>query len=335
MAEVAWMTGSEAGKENPRVSVIIPCYNVEQYVIQCVDSVVNQTLKDIEIIIVNDGSTDGTRDRLKKYEGLGNVTIIDRENGGLSVARNEGLDRAVGEYVYFLDSDDYIDTDVLERAVDRMDKDGLDQLIINARNFRDGEPDRVIWEMYPESCDGIYTGRDMLVMLCNRNRYMASVPYRMLKRDLLVKCDISFYEGIIHEDELFTYRVMMKSERTALDNGIIYHRRIRPGSITQDVDYGKRWKGMFRVVSEIDAGNYCKGVTDDQLEVMDELVLHRLGVALNAYAHMGRSLRREERHNHRQLLALAKKNGYYGSVYMRCVCVFWRIYGVAVRVMGK
>jgi hypothetical protein len=92
---------------------------------------------------------------------------------------------------------------------------------------------------------------------------------------------------------------------------------------------------MFRVISEIDADTYYIGATDDQLEVMDELALHRLGIALNAYAHIGKSLRREERHNHRQLLTLAKKHGYYGSAHMRCVCVFWRIYGVAVRAVGK
>lgn len=102
----------------PQVSVIIPVYNVAQYLRQCLDSVTGQTLSDIEIICVNDGSTDGSPAILEEYrEKDGRIVVINRENGGVSAARNCGMEHARGKYVYFLDSDDYLDPEALGKTV--------------------------------------------------------------------------------------------------------------------------------------------------------------------------------------------------------------------------
>ena len=103
----------------PKVSVIIPVYNVEKYLRQCLDSVVNQTLKDIEIICIDDGSTDNSLNILKEYAQKDNrIKIISKKNGGLSSARNAGLKFATGEFVGFVDSDDYIERETYENAVE-------------------------------------------------------------------------------------------------------------------------------------------------------------------------------------------------------------------------
>ena len=98
-----------------KVSIIIPVYNVEEYLERCLNSVFKQTLKDIEIICVNDGSSDKSREILAKYEEISNFKVIDQINSGLSVARNTGLLAAKGEYVGFLDSDDFIDSEFYEK----------------------------------------------------------------------------------------------------------------------------------------------------------------------------------------------------------------------------
>ena len=113
--------------DNPLVSVIIPCYNVEKCVSFCLDSVINQTYKNLEIICVNDGSKDGTLDVLKKYaEKDSRIKIISRENKGLAVTRNDGIDAANGEYISFIDSDDFVSLNLYERMLQLMDEYSAD-----------------------------------------------------------------------------------------------------------------------------------------------------------------------------------------------------------------
>lgn len=113
--------------QNPLVSVIIPCYNVEKSVSYCLDSVINQTYKNLEIICVNDGSKDNTLQILKQYaEKDSRIKIISRENKGLSITRNDGIDASHGEYLSFIDSDDFISLNLYERMISLMDKYSAD-----------------------------------------------------------------------------------------------------------------------------------------------------------------------------------------------------------------
>lgn len=108
-------------KEQPLVSVIIPVYNVERYLAQCLDSVINQTYPNLEIICVNDGSRDGSPDILRRYADEDAwIQVIDKANGGVSQARNDALDCARGEYIMFVDSDDWVEPDACENAVNAM-----------------------------------------------------------------------------------------------------------------------------------------------------------------------------------------------------------------------
>ena len=108
-------------KEQPLVSVIIPVYNVERYLAQCLDSVSHQTYQNLEIICVNDGSRDGSPDILRRYaDEDARIQVIDKANGGVSRARNDALDCARGEYIMFVDSDDWVEPDACENAVNAM-----------------------------------------------------------------------------------------------------------------------------------------------------------------------------------------------------------------------
>ena len=111
----------------PKVSVIVPVYNVEKYIEKCLESLVNQTLKDIEIIIVNDGSKDKSEKIINKFlSKYKNIVYVEKQNGGLSDARNYGMKYAKGEYIAFLDSDDYVDTTIYEKMYNKAKEENAD-----------------------------------------------------------------------------------------------------------------------------------------------------------------------------------------------------------------
>lgn len=127
------------------VSIIVPIYNVEKYLNRCLDSLVNQTFKDIEIIALNNGSTDSSLDILKDYASNDNrITIIDNENLGVSKARNIGIDKASGKYIVFVDSDDWIDTNMIEVLYSNITKNNCDLVMCTyVREFDDHSKEKI------------------------------------------------------------------------------------------------------------------------------------------------------------------------------------------------
>ena len=121
--------------ENIKISVIIPVYNVEKYIGQCLDSIVNQTYKNLEIIIVNDGTKDNSMRVVEKYLSDKRIKIINKENGGLSSARNKGMEEVTGEYISFVDSDDWIELDTYERLIKNLTNE--DVIIFNHSRVED------------------------------------------------------------------------------------------------------------------------------------------------------------------------------------------------------
>ena len=134
----------------PKVSVIIPVYNVEQYLHECLDSVINQTLKEIEIICVDDGSTDSSLEILKEYAAKDNrITVIAQENLHAGVARNAGLTVAKGEYVHFLDSDDWVDLDTYEKLYNIIKKQNVNLIKFKSYTY-DSQKNQIIDNEYTE-----------------------------------------------------------------------------------------------------------------------------------------------------------------------------------------
>ena len=121
--------------DNIKVSVILPVYNGEKYIKKCMESLIDQTLKEIEIICVDDGSVDGTLEALKEYENLDNVTVITQENAGAGAARNKGMSYAKGEYLSFLDADDIFEKDMLEVAYNKAVEDKADMVVFNSDQY--------------------------------------------------------------------------------------------------------------------------------------------------------------------------------------------------------
>lgn len=220
-----------------KISVIVPVYNTEKYLKECLDSILNQTLKDIEIICVNDGSTDNSLKILNEYYDLDNrISVVSQKNSGLSVSRNNGINLSKGEYIYFIDSDDYLEPTALEELYSISKKSNLDILIFKLINFKDGSTEKYTDNYYEMSflnpwANKVFTFKD----LGEKSLDLAvSAPGKLFKRDLIK--DIKFPEGLIFEDNVFFAEAMLKSKRVSFYNKHLYNRRRRDDSITTTFD---------------------------------------------------------------------------------------------------
>lgn len=175
-----------------KVSVIVSVYNVEKYIEKCLDSLVNQTLKDIEIILVNDGSTDGSQKIIEQYmKKYDNIRCIEKENGGAAEARNLGILKASGEYVGFMDSDDYIELEMFECLYKKAKEKNYDVVECNLHHeFPDGTIDTEECKEYTETKQLLMHGRNV-------------VWNKIYKRDWLLKSKVTFPVGVIYEDLAF------------------------------------------------------------------------------------------------------------------------------------
>ena len=221
------------------VSVIMPVYNVEKYVQEAMQSIINQTLADIEIICIDDGSTDGSFELLKGFEQCSRpVKIIQNQHMGASAARNIGIKEARGQYIYFMDSDDVLDLQALEILYQKCIKDQLDVLFFSGKTFWENAE---LAERYAGfgndnylrkgSYSDIVSGKELLATLVESNDYLVSPCLQILRREFLMEANVGYPHGIIHEDNCFTFHALMKAKRAYCIGDILFHRRIRYGSI--------------------------------------------------------------------------------------------------------
>ncbi len=230
----------------PKVSVIIPVYNVEKYLKECLDSVVNQTLKDIEIICINDGSTDGSLDILKEYAKKDNrIKIINKENGGLSSARNEGLKCVTSKYCYFLDSDDSIEPNLLETAINILNNNQIDYYCFGSKVFTENEKDLV---QYTESINGDlkikFNGITNAIFDIGQNQNI-HVWNKVFKTSIIKKNNIRFIEGLLYEDIFFTWYYFFLSNRIYFEPRIFHHYRVHSNSIMEQATLHKSYESAI------------------------------------------------------------------------------------------
>lgn len=239
--------------KEPVVSVVIPVYNVEAYLCECVDSVLNQTLQDFEIILVDDGATDSSGAICDRYAAQDpRIRVIHRSNGGLSAARNTGLDAANGEYVYFLDSDDYIEPYSLEHLLDLAKKENADVVFFDAYVFfTDCEPDPNVYQYHRSRDYGTKSGQAMLLELLDTDEYRTAVPLMLLRRDYMTSNQLRFRTGILHEDELFTFYVYQADGIVAHCYEELYARRMRQASIMTGSSMLRRYDSVYAIYFEL------------------------------------------------------------------------------------
>lgn len=222
----------------PRVSVIVPFYNVEKYIEKCLETLVNQTLDDIEIILVNDGSKDKTVDIVKKYKEMysNKIVYLEKENGGLSDARNYAIPYARGEYIAFLDSDDYVETNMYKEMYEIAQKENSDMVECN-----------FIWEYPNKARIDIGTTYNNKHEMIEKIRVVAW--NKLIKREILEKSKVQFPKGYRYEDVEFTYKLIPFLEKVSFCKTPMVHYVQREGSISNVQN--KRNAEIFDVMEHV------------------------------------------------------------------------------------
>lgn len=222
-----------------KLSIIIPVFNVEKYLEKCLKSCLNQDIlsTDYEIIVVNDGSSDSSlviADRIAS--NVTNIKVISQANKGLSAARNIGLENAKGRYVWFVDSDDWIENNCLVSLFPLMD--GVDFIAISSKK---------IWNDHHECSyvKEVYTGKELL----QKSLYQP-VPFYIIKRDFLITNKLRFKEGIFHEDMEFTPRMVYFANKIHTTRDCIYNYLQREKSITS-IPNSKRAFDLLKVADSL------------------------------------------------------------------------------------
>ena len=243
---------------NELISVIIPVYNVEPYLRECIDSVIVQGYKKLEIICVNDGSTDSSPEILEEYKKKDDrIVIINQENAGLSAARNTGLMASRGEYVYFLDSDDLIKPEAMGELLDLARSNGLDILQFDSELLFEDESVKSEFselEKYyhrRREYTSVKTGRQLYSLMSAAGDYRPNAVLQFFRRNFLKDNDLWFFEGILHEDELFTFLAMLKAEKALHVSKAYYLRRMRRNSIMTVPKSYANFKGYFTCYVEM------------------------------------------------------------------------------------
>ena len=220
---------------NIKFSIIVPVYNTEKWIEECLYSVLSQSIREIEIICVNDGSTDKSKEILQKIASIDNrIIIINQKNKGLPATRNAGLNFANGEYLLFLDSDDMFRNDTLIELMKIVNKEKVDIIYFDAFVFfMPGmifDIKKVNYYKRNKSY-GFMSGKDLFSNIIMNEQFSDSACLMMIDREWLIKNKIKFIEGIIYEDCIFSLQVMMKSNYTYHINEQFYIYRIRTNSI--------------------------------------------------------------------------------------------------------
>lgn len=270
----------ESHKTMPFFSVILPVYNVEAYLNECLRSLLVQNFADYEVVCVNDGSTDGSRKILAEWEPASpQIRVIDRKNGGLSAARNTGLEAAQGEYVLFVDSDDWVEPTMLARLAE--EAGSADMVCFACRRTDSNACDNPA----PEQSDGwSYYNRHALE---RRETPFVCVWQRCYRREFLEENSLRFRENILHEDNEFTPRACLMAKSVRVIPDVLYNYRVRPGSIMTT-------RGLRSKESLIGIGNGLSAYFDRQ-QGIDKTIVYQALTQCYQMAFTGNT-RDEDRH---------------------------------------
>lgn len=237
-----------------KVSVIIPIYNVAPYLDETFQSIIGQSLPDIEIIAVNDGSTDNSEEIIRKWQQQDSrILLFSQENRGQSAARNLALKHATGQYIYMMDSDDKLtDPDALQICYDYAEKNHSDFFFFDGESFSEQGVSRIsrnTKRTHLVDEDKPYDGEYLLNLMLDTKRHNCVVWLLFIQKAFLDRIGLKFYEGIIHEDELFTTILTLNSDNIyCLKRNFVGH-RIRKAS-TMGLTYSKRNLNCYLTVAD-------------------------------------------------------------------------------------
>ena len=235
-------------KKDVLLTVVIPVYNVEKYLKRCIESILIQEWKNYDILLVDDGSTDSSPQICDDYAKVYDfISVIHKKNGGLSEARNTGISHAKGDYVYFPDSDDWLEPQTFKELADVLESQEFDIVSFN-REFVKGEEDTIVSDPLVTQ---VYEGKDAFVQMLKHSYITGFANDKIYKKSLFIDNNISFPKGKYYEDFGTNYKLFLSAENVFATNQKYYHYLIdNPDSITQSWNEQK-FSDMFEFYKDI------------------------------------------------------------------------------------
>ena len=277
------------------ISIIIPIYNVEDFIEECLESILCQTIEQskIEAVLVDDGSTDRSGEIASNYaQKYNNFIYIHKKNGGLSSARNAGLDKAQGRYVIFLDSDDILKPYALEELYLQVIQNNCDLILFGAENFREGqETGKYIAEpiLYKGNYNLIMKGCELYKLMYASDDLIISACWVIVCKDLIDNYDIRFIDGIQYEDHWYNFLLLLYAQRVRVINSPLYNRRIHNESITSEKNYAKKFKGMVCTLKKMDELSQKIGFQGENESIIESEIIRIASHAINALTQIKKS----------------------------------------------
>jgi glycosyltransferase involved in cell wall biosynthesis len=220
----------------PKLSFIVPIYNTAQYLPKCIDSLLNQDISfnEYQIILVNDGSTDHSLSICESYKKKHpNIILLSQNNAGQSAARNYGMTKAEGDYIWFVDSDDFIEPDCLGECLKICYQQDLDIFMFGADDIEENNGLPVQRQHFPESeTTTVFMGKSFL----DSTRFFHCIPFYIYRHQFLKEQKIHFFEGIYHEDNEALPRFFYPAKRVLGYNKVLYHVYLRPNSTIRSIN---------------------------------------------------------------------------------------------------
>ncbi len=311
------MTNSRIMPDNrPKVSVVMPIYNTAAYLREALDSICQQTLKELEIILLNDGSTDGSSEIIREYAQTDSrIQWYEQPNQGLSVARNQAMKYATGKYLYLMDSDDRLDTDALRQCYERCEESGLDFVCFDAEPMQELPKNSHI----PNYCrknkldTSVRKGIELLDYELTHSVFRPPVWLCFVNLAFLRRAFQRFHPGIIHEDHPFTIAIHLQAERTSYIPEAFFKRRIRTGSIMGGQFGMRNIEGYTTVFKEIKT----LGETNPEWEPVIDKYLYQ---TINAVVWAGHRMTFLEKI---ETACRFRRMGFWKYATWRNRCVFW------------
>ena len=252
----------------PLLTVVIPVYNVEKYLKRCIESILIQEWKNYDILLVDDGSTDNSPQICDGYaKAYDFISVIHKKNGGLSAARNTGISHAEGEYVYFPDSDDWIEPDTFIALAEVVESQKFDIISFN-REFVKGEEDAIVSDSLVTQ---VFEGKDAFVQMLRHSYITGFANDKIYRKSLFTDNDIQFPIGKYYEDLGTNYKLFLSAKKVYATNQKYYHYLIdNPDSITQSWNE-KKFRDMFGFYKELFYSDFVRSQLNKEELQMSQL----------------------------------------------------------------
>lgn len=320
------------------ISVIIPVYNVEEYLRECVDSVLCQTYGNFEIILVDDGSTDSSGVICDEYlEKDDRITVIHQKNGGLSVARNAGLSEANGDYIYFLDSDDYISEKTFEILLKIAQRDNSDIVFFDAISFADTDDFSVNQNYIRKHQYRTDCGIDVFGKMTENKEFHSAVYLMILKKSFVDNNNLFFVPGILHEDMVYTYQSLCLASVVSQCTDALYHRRYRKNSIMTSSKTVKHFTSCIdvcKINTEFASETFGINISTDTLNYLSRCAFN----VFNVYEKLSKTDKKVCKNKLKDFKKEILQKNTFGNTVLKMRCygkIFWFIYKIFDKTVGR